>query len=763
MRYFKAAPVTQSPLLFTACCGLSNSAHAGALLKPTNGQTQQLTARSLAVDAKLSGTFAHTTVTTIYRNSNQRRIEADFIYSAPAGSVVTGFAYWFNDEKVVARIVEKKRAARIYQSITVQRRDPALIEMIGKNSFRARISPIEAGQDLKIEIQLAQSLAATAGGARWSYPLKQDADGGALEKLSVNVQSSLPAASNIESFAGSELKIERENFTPNADLNVDVTQAAAPLRAGLYAAQSGGSDGFFALSLVSATAVQKPVLKISGVATYDVIAPKVSRLAAGQNYLVVGRYRGAGKGAVSLNGRAVQIDFPAQRSTPNVAENLWASAHLEALSANPRNQFEVAKLSKRFGIVSKWTSWLAIPDAERARFQLTTDLADQANAGRAYAQAIARRDKATATSQKLEYARLSRKILVANPGYKSPDIFDSLSAELEQMIYLLDSGQLNQSKTKQVRLYVANLKKAGAVDWNEQDRRNRKHQEREVAKRKAEYKRYLAAVETAKPGQKDALKKKSEKIFDTNYVPTYYRQYWAKERADQIAKAIWSERGKGVKDSPRQQALLKQLQPVLAEAQTNEGQVLKYAQSRYYVPALKKSYAQLHDEIKAGRDEQKTAIALRTRIKALEAKMPVRMDDFAWTTRNLSYEKANQLALQYVKAVDEGRGKEADTLKLKQRIETHMSIWPSKETLKYVFSNANNMVLHQNYRALANEIVAGRAESAKAHEMRMRIARVKEQRNENNGNLNWYESGEYLERFAWSALGHETAYRLLQA
>ena len=71
-------------LLLSGAC-----AHAGALLKPTSGVTQALRAKNLDVKSDINGAFARTTVTTIYDNPNDDRIEADFIYSAPAGSVVT--------------------------------------------------------------------------------------------------------------------------------------------------------------------------------------------------------------------------------------------------------------------------------------------------------------------------------------------------------------------------------------------------------------------------------------------------------------------------------------------------------------------------------------------------------------------------------------------------------------------------------------------------------------------------------------------------
>src|SRR5438874_847322 len=93
-------------------------ASASALLKPTSGVSQGLTPKKLDIFVDIHGAFAQTTITTVYANPNSNRIEADFMYSAPPGSVVTGFAYWYQGEKVPALVTEKARAATIYYYIT---------------------------------------------------------------------------------------------------------------------------------------------------------------------------------------------------------------------------------------------------------------------------------------------------------------------------------------------------------------------------------------------------------------------------------------------------------------------------------------------------------------------------------------------------------------------------------------------------------------------------------------------------------------------
>ena len=295
-----------------ALAGGQIAARASAQLKPTTGATQALRAKNLDVAATVNGAFATSTVTTVYDNPNEERIEADFIYSAPPGAIVTGFAYWYQGEKVVARVVEKERAAQIYQYITSRMRDPALVEMIGKNTFRARIFPVEPRTDLKIEVQLAHRLDATPGGWRWSFPLRDETADAPLDNLTmrVRVPQNRVARSNVAgNLKGGSLQLARQNFTAQDDVRVEVRNATAR-RAELYAARDGGSDGFFAL----AVAGQK-LPRIVGVKTYDLVTEKTT----GATYLY-GRYRGAG--AASIGGGA-SVKFDNKVAKGNVASLLW--------------------------------------------------------------------------------------------------------------------------------------------------------------------------------------------------------------------------------------------------------------------------------------------------------------------------------------------------------------------------------------------------------------------------------------------------------
>jgi hypothetical protein len=64
------------------------------------------------------------------------------------------------------------------------------------------------------------------------------------------------------------------------------------------------------------------------------------------------------------------------------AEKLWAAHKIDSLGQNESNRAFAMKLSVRYGLPSKWTSWLAIPDEERVRLKEIIEAEKRAQARR---------------------------------------------------------------------------------------------------------------------------------------------------------------------------------------------------------------------------------------------------------------------------------------------------------------------------------------------------------------------------------------------
>ena len=384
-------------ICYFAALSCAPVAHAQILLKPNGQNAAPLRVKSLDAQVKIQGQFAQTSLTYVFQNETSERVEADFFYTVPNHATVTYFAYWFGEEKVVARVVEKERAAQIYQYITSRMRDPALVEMVGKNTFRARIFPVMPNADLKVEIHTVQVLPSHSKGAFYTLPLRGPQEGkGTFENLNVNIQGVLDSAfSAVSNNFGQPMTIDsnrfryqlhQQNYLAPRDLEIVLKPRQSKLRAVVYARRAGGDDGFFALALAPSSALKNPQIAFSGVKTYDIAPQKLPSVAANGTLLITGRYKGSGFATTVLRDGKRQWKTLVQLSgaveANNLASKLWAARRIEDLSANSKNKNAVMALSQRFTLPSKWTSWLAIPKAEIERYKQEKARADMDYYGR---------------------------------------------------------------------------------------------------------------------------------------------------------------------------------------------------------------------------------------------------------------------------------------------------------------------------------------------------------------------------------------------
>jgi hypothetical protein len=382
-------------LLGAAVVLLVQPAWGRVLLKPKGRNATPLRTKALAAEVTVDRQFATTELELVFANESSRRLEADFIYTVPDGAVATYFAYWYGDEKVVARIVEKERAAAIYQAITSRMRDPALVELIGKNTYRARIFPIMPNSDLRVQLRMVQALPSDAEGVPYELPLREEGVApDTYESFDVNVrvnadESIVRVINNYglpvtKDAAGSLVTLSGKNYRPEKDLRVRQVRVEQRLHAALYAAPSGGRDGFFALALTPNHSLTRPKVTIKGIATYHVVPAGLPNVKAHESLLVCGRYRRSGAATVTLTGRSPlgalrysqRVTFGSEAEPNSLATKLWAAGRIEQLSANRRNREAVIELSKRFTLPSTFTSWLAVPTEEMERYRREKDRAD---------------------------------------------------------------------------------------------------------------------------------------------------------------------------------------------------------------------------------------------------------------------------------------------------------------------------------------------------------------------------------------------------
>ena len=90
--------------------------------------------------------------------------EADYLFPLPANAAFQDLKLSINGELVSGETMNAGQARVIYESIVRARRDPALVEWMGHGLLRARIFPINPGEEKKIVVRF-QSVASREGDA----------------------------------------------------------------------------------------------------------------------------------------------------------------------------------------------------------------------------------------------------------------------------------------------------------------------------------------------------------------------------------------------------------------------------------------------------------------------------------------------------------------------------------------------------------------------------------------------------------------------
>ena len=368
--------------------GMPSPANAQIELKVGQGAASPIRAKAIDAVAHIDGPFAVTHLAITFQNELPTNTEADFLYTLPDGAVVTTFAYYFGDEKVKAQIVEKQKAAEIYASLTRLSRDPALVEQISHNRFRARIAPVMANADLKVEMDIVQAIPIVGYSCSYTFPI----DPQSLDTMFDDVHLVVHLAANagiasivnnvglpmISEPGGSRIELSGRNYHPQKALTVREMLKKTTLCVFATSARSGGADGYFALSLTPNHTISNPSLAMAGASVYDMTSlPKSIR--AGRSGVVYGRYRQAGSldAAVRLTGKAAAQTEPytgrimlSNRAEPNSpAIRLWAAHWISHLTAQGGSRKAIITLSYRYGLPTRYTSWLAIPKQERERME----------------------------------------------------------------------------------------------------------------------------------------------------------------------------------------------------------------------------------------------------------------------------------------------------------------------------------------------------------------------------------------------------------
>lgn len=173
----------------------SPDASAIGILVPTTGLQNNVNLVYHRVEVDITERGAQTHVIQEFENKTGRQLEATYIFPMPKDATVDEYALWMNGRKEVGKVMERKEARRIYESIVRRRADPGLIEYIDGKLFQARVFPVPANGRMKIELTYSNLVDYSGGLHEYVYPLKTDAHASStLEDftMTVRIHNKLP-------------------------------------------------------------------------------------------------------------------------------------------------------------------------------------------------------------------------------------------------------------------------------------------------------------------------------------------------------------------------------------------------------------------------------------------------------------------------------------------------------------------------------------------------------------------------------------------
>jgi hypothetical protein len=222
---------------------------------------QPIVLERLDVGVRVSGMFAETTQTMVFRNPNRRVLEGELSFPLPADGVVCGYAIDLDGELVEGAIVARQEARRILETEIRKGVDPGLVEQVQGNVYRARIYPLPAGGTRTVRLTYVCELAVDGDSAGYHLPL---AHAKAIERVTLRVEITRGEVTPVVAGGPGRLTLTdlREALVAEATLargaacdDLVVTLPALPPH--LRTVERAGDEVFFAISSAAPAAGER--------------------------------------------------------------------------------------------------------------------------------------------------------------------------------------------------------------------------------------------------------------------------------------------------------------------------------------------------------------------------------------------------------------------------------------------------------------------------------------------------------------------------
>ena len=225
------------------------------------------------VSVEINEQVSKTSVDQVFINEENQDLEGTYIFPIPESATISDFAMFIDGKRQSAELMDKDKARNIYEDIVRRKQDPALLEYMGANLFKARVYPVPARGEKRIQLEYQQVLNQDSKIVKYVYPLN-------TEKFSSKPVQTVSVAVNIKSKSGiknvyspshkidvqktsdKEVKIsfEESNSKPDKDFTLYYTVSDDDLGISLISHKQAKEDGYFMLLASPKVETEKKVI-----------------------------------------------------------------------------------------------------------------------------------------------------------------------------------------------------------------------------------------------------------------------------------------------------------------------------------------------------------------------------------------------------------------------------------------------------------------------------------------------------------------------
>ena len=216
--------------------------------------------KDLRVNATIHDAVAETVVEQTFVNDSSVEQEATYLYPLPEGASPTAFSMTVGDRTLEPKILTREEARGIYEEIVRKRRDPALLEYVGRGLVKISVYPIPAHGERKISLRYTEVLKPENGLRKYAYPLSTSRFGArpvgtAVVSIKLATQSPIKniyspshelAVRKMDEHSASA-SYEGSNDASDRDLSLYFSANNEDVGMSLLTYKSGGRDGYFVL------------------------------------------------------------------------------------------------------------------------------------------------------------------------------------------------------------------------------------------------------------------------------------------------------------------------------------------------------------------------------------------------------------------------------------------------------------------------------------------------------------------------------------